>query len=232
MRGIDCLQGSPQWHAARLGIPTCSRFSDILTPKKLEPSKSQAKYIHRLVAEAVLGEPIDGEVSFAMERGTLLETQAARAYEWELGVQARLVGFVKHETLEVGGSPDRLVGDDGGVEIKAPLPHTHVGYLLDGPDADYRLQYQGCIWVTERNWWDFYSHHPSMPDARYRFERDDKVMAAFDEHIPAFLEKLQAAKDRARELGCEFPEPILEPAGDYEPSGENDQHFGGIPECF
>ncbi len=43
----------------------------------------------------------------------------------------RTIGFVKPEHGRYGGSPDRLIGEDGILEAKSPKPNTHVGYMLD-----------------------------------------------------------------------------------------------------
>jgi hypothetical protein len=86
------------------------------------------------------------------------------------------VGLCLHDEFECGASPDGLVGDDGGLEIKCPLPHTHVSYLRAGDvTGKYIPQIQGCLWITGREWWDFMSYHPAMEDLIVRVYRDEGV---------------------------------------------------------
>src|SRR5690606_19199105 len=132
MRVLDVVQGSPDWLQARLGIPTASQADRIMTPRQLNPASAQREYLHQLLAEWVLGNPIDwGQASPWAERGTEMEAEARTAYELEMGVDVQTTGLLLTDDGLFGGSPDGLVGDDGGVEIKCPGIHTHIGYLLD-----------------------------------------------------------------------------------------------------
>ena len=58
------------------------------------------------------------------ERGLIVEAEAADWYEFDQDVTVQRIGFITDEEHTMGCSPDRLVGDDGLLEIKAPLPHT------------------------------------------------------------------------------------------------------------
>ena len=49
------------WKTARMGIPTASRFDQILTSKRLEYSASAPRLRNHLLAEWLLGYPIDTE---------------------------------------------------------------------------------------------------------------------------------------------------------------------------
>ena len=85
---------------------------------------------------------------------------------------------------------DGLVGDDGGIEIKCPLPHNHIAYLRAGDvPGKYIPQIQGCLWITGREWWDFMSYHPAMEDLIVRVYRDE-----------AYIKKLADAVIRAVEI--------------------------------
>jgi len=199
MRIIDCEQGSPEWIEARLGIPTASNFGNIITPKELKPSKSQEPYLARLLAEWLIGHSLDEEVSQFMERGTGLEEKGVAKYEWERDITndgIQKIGFALRDELEAGASPDRLIDDDGLLEVKTPAAHTHVMYMLSGEKLvdDYRMQVQGQLWVTGRRWFDIISHHPTLPMVVGRCEPDPQVMAAFDKNIPPFCAALSALK--------------------------------------
>ena len=118
----------------------------------------------------------------------------------------RAVGFVLRDDGEVGGSPDRLVGEDGGLEIKNPAMHTHIGYLLDPPSlvADYAPQVQGYLYLTGRAWWDVLSYNPDLPPLVARVEPDAAFQAALDGALDTFLSELRDAK----ELLAEYRNPI------------------------
>ncbi|HLS34240.1 MAG TPA: YqaJ viral recombinase family protein, partial [Brevibacterium sp.] len=127
MKILDVVQGSPEWLAARLGLPTCSQADRILTPARLRPASGAVTYRLQLLAEWVLGYPIEWSGSSAyMERGTELEAEARAAYEVEMGVDVEEVGLVLAPGGAFAGSPDGLVGEDGGLEIKCPALHTHI----------------------------------------------------------------------------------------------------------
>lgn len=192
----DFAQGSPEWHAARLGIPTASNFHRILTPTG-RPSASAGAYLHELVAERLLGFPLNTESVDFMERGKALETQAVAWYELQRGLDTEAVGFCTTDDGRAGSSPDRLCGPLGGLEIKCPSPAVHVGYLLAG-GISYRYwpQIQGALWITGREWWDTLSFHPDMPQALVRVERDDDYIATLAEAVMAFCERLEEAHER------------------------------------
>lgn len=231
MRLFNVIQGSPDWHKLRCGIPTASCFDKILTAKRLDLATGRHAYRFRLLAEAATGEAIEDEyVTSLMERGSIMEGEAARWYEFETGLATQLVGFIKHDTLEVGGSPDRLVGDDGGLEIKCPSSPVHLRYLVDGPDDAYRLQVQGNLWLSERAWWDFVSYHPDLPNVRKRFERDAEVIKTLDQAVRTFIGELDSAKEALRALGQRVYEP-WEPPANADPAAagasDRDEPRGG-----
>jgi dihydrofolate reductase len=98
-------------------------------------------------------------------------------YELETDHEVTEVGFCMHDTLRCGVSPDGLIGDDGGIEIKCPKPSTHVKYLRKGTlPSEYKAQVMGCLWITGRQWWDFMSYHPQMPNLLIRVHRDDEYI--------------------------------------------------------
>ena len=193
MKTIACKQGSIDWLKARLGVPTASCFDQILTAKTLKPSASQAKYRARLMAEWYLGQPLDDAESGFMARGTALEGEAVRWFEFTTGLDATEIGFCLTDDGVAGASPDRLVGDDGLLEIKVPSAETHMGYLLNG-FGDYALQVQGQLWVTGRAFAYQLSYNPSIPSVLKRVERDPTIIAAIAEHVTAFARTLESAR--------------------------------------
>lgn len=202
MRVIDCEQGTPEWFAARCGIPTASMFSKIITSQgKPVTASTTDTYMNTLLAEWLVAGQVESFQSDWMARGTELEPRARAFYELETGIEVEQVGFVKHDSLDVGGSPDGLSGDRG-IEIKCPAPQTHVKYLLQQKcPADYVPQVQGSMWLCEKDRWDFLSYHPDMSPLLITVERDDAFIATLEELIVKFLEKLNSKREKLRGLG-------------------------------
>lgn len=205
---LDHPQGSKAWSDARLGIPTASQFSRIITQKTLKVSESATGYRNELLAEWLLREPLDGGDFDFTQRGTALERGARKFYEMAREVEVDSVGLLLRDDRRCGGSPDGLVGTDGGLEIKCPSAAVHVGYLLGGESDKYRAQIQGNIWIAERAWWDFLSYHPTLPPALVRCHRDERFIAALAQAVDEFCDRLAAAKE---ELIARGYEPASEP---------------------
>ncbi len=208
---LDMEQGSPEWVAARLGIPTASQFHRLITPAKLTASRQADAYMHELLCEHVLGEPMDGASSAFMERGTELEVEARSFYEFERGVDVETVGFCLRDDHLAGCSPDGLVDDEGLVEIKCLGAAKHLaGVLQAEPPTDYRLQLQGQLLVTGRAWVDLLLYSPALPSRIFRVERHHVALQALSEALMTFHAHLSTAKERLRDLGCHGWEERLE----------------------
>ena len=176
-------QGSPEWLAARLGIPSASMFAKLVTTKGIWSASADA-YINQLVAERLTGEREEVFQSHHMLRGTELEPDARDLYSLISDAEVTEVGFCLHDTLSAGCSPDGLIGAEGGLEIKAPAPATHVEYLRGGVlPSKYKQQVMGCLWITGREWWDFVSYHPTMKPLIVRVERDEEYIAALEKCV-------------------------------------------------
>jgi hypothetical protein len=180
VRIIECEQGSPEWLQARLGVPSASSYAKLITSTGKASTQADA-YINQLVAERLTGEPTFFQVTDPMQRGMDLEPEARASYEAQTGNLVMQVGFLMHDTLQAGASPDGLIGEDGGLEIKCPSGHTHVEYLRGGGlPVKYFQQVQGCLWISGRDWWDFMSYHPRMEPLIIRVNRDDKFIKALE----------------------------------------------------
>ena len=201
--------GSPEWVAARISIPTASRFSEIITPRTMKPSASATRYVAQLCAEWLLGASLDEGATQWMERGTDLEAQAIKYYEMQRDVDTTDAGFCLIDDRSCGCTPDRFVSTDGGLEIKCPSPAVHVMHLLGNPADEYRAQVQGCLWITGRKWWDLLSFHPELPPALVRVERDMEFIGALAEAMDVFLATLAWSKDHLLALGCTPRQPVV-----------------------
>lgn len=193
---LNVEQGSPAWVQARLGLPTASQFHRICTPGgKL--SAASAGYMHELLAERLLGMPADLAASGFMERGKTMEREAIMYYQLQRGTDAERAGFVLTDDGRAGCSPDRLVGEKGGLELKCPTPKVHVSYLLDDISETHKPQVQGCIHIAEREWWDVMSYAPEFPPelvaALVRVERDDDYITILAQALKDFNEQMEEA---------------------------------------
>lgn len=198
---LDCPQGSPEWHAARLGIPTASNFHRILTPKTLKVAAGRFDYMHELLAESMLGAPLEEVITPAMQYGMLMEPVAVAWYEFQQSVETNTVGFVLRDDRRAGCSPDRLVAASGGLEVKCRGAKAHVACLL-GEEPAVPTQVQGCLWVTERDWWDVLGYHERMPAVLTRVGRDEKVIEALAAAVDQFSDELAEARLKVQALGA------------------------------
>jgi hypothetical protein len=208
-------QGTPEWLAARLGIPTASEFHRIITASQGNLSKQAVKYAQALVAETLLGRPLARApgIPWAMQRGKEMEPLALAQYARDNKVEVQRVGFVTTNDLKVGASPDGLIVDSrGGMEIKCVLDDHHVGIWSDGPGDDYRQQVQGNLAIAELDWWDFYAWHPELPPVQIRTYRDEPYIAKLGAALFEFLEIRDAMLAKAKEAGWAAREPVAIPA--------------------
>lgn len=195
MKVLTVAQGSAEWFAARLGIPTASCFNKLVTPKEAKPSAQAGPYRNQLLAEYLLGTSGDTTDFDFTARGADLEESARNYYELRNDCDVEQVGFILRDDGRCGGSPDGLVGKDGMVEIKVPSAANHVGHLCDGFSAlDYRCQMQGNLWIAEREWCDLMSYHPTLPPVVVRWHRDDIFIATLAPIIEAFCDQLAVQK--------------------------------------
>ncbi len=186
---IDVEQGSPEWHLARLGIPTASRFADLLAKGE---GKMRGKYLRELAAEVLTGEAdSDGYSNSHMERGRLVEDEARNIYAIIEGVDPVRVGFVKNG--RAGCSPDSFVGKRRGLEIKTAIRHIQIDRLQRGRlPPEHVAQVQGSMWIAERDEWDFMSYCPKLPPLIVTVPRDEAFIADLARSVEAFNEELDS----------------------------------------
>lgn len=202
----DLVQGSAEWFAARLGRVTASRVADVVAKTKTGWGASRANYMAQIIAERLTGEAAESYSNAAMQWGTEKEPDARAAYEFRTDAEVVAVGFVPHPTIVMSGaSPDGLVDEDGLVEIKCPNTATHIDALLGQKIAEkYVLQMQFQMACSGRQWCDFVSFDPRLPESMRMFvkrvERDDKAIGDLEREIAFFLEEvdLKVAQLRRR----------------------------------
>jgi len=197
----DVAQRSVEWHALRAGRLTGSCAADILaTLKSGKEAASRRDLRAKLVAERLTGQPQEnGFVSEAMQRGIDKEADAIAAYESRTGHLVLPVGFVAHDDLQAGCSPDGLISHDGLLEVKCPKTATALGYY-DAPDSlleEYLAQVIHNLWITHRSWCDLVSFDDRLP------EHLRLVIVRYDAHLPKHTAEIASYELAARQFLAE-----------------------------
>jgi putative phage-type endonuclease len=199
-------QGTPEWLQARCGLVTASRISDVLAKIKSGEAASRRDYRAQLVAERISGKPTESFTNAAMQWGTEHEPFARAAYELETDSFVEQVGLIRHPTIIMtGASPDGLVANKGLVEIKCPNTATHIEYALSGkPPAKYQNQMLWQMECTGRDWCDFVSFDPRMPEDMklfiVRFDRDQKRIDDMKDEVINFICEVEEEIQRLYQL--------------------------------
>lgn len=180
----QCEQGSPEWQILRSGLISASSAGEIFTPTGKPATGAKVEnYVNRLIAERVMGKPVEGGyTSAAMDRGHEIEIEARTWYEMATGLDVTQVAMLQEGDYSC--SPDGLIYSDGelikGLEIKSPLAHTQVAYLLKKQiPTQYIPQLQVSMFVSGLSEWDFLAYHPDLDPMLITCERDDEWIEAF-----------------------------------------------------
>ena len=201
----DIMQGTDEWYNIRLGKLTASDFHVMLGKSQTKTDK-----LWEIIAERLTGdtdqEPFTG---FAAERGKILEAEARRMYSAINDCGVRETGFVEPDEDNpwygfVGSSPDGLIGEDGGLEIKCYYAKNFLQYtepvegggrVITYIKPEVKTQIQFNLMITGRKWWDLMYYHPRFPVAIQRIEPDaelqEKIGQAINECIEFIKSKTQ-----------------------------------------
>lgn len=177
-------QGSEGWMAARKGRITGSKFK--IARSKLASGKPSSKAI--LYARDVARERFGGAVAevyqnSAMRTGTEQEPFAISAYESVTGYLTQEAGFAATACGMFGVSVDRLVEDDGVVEVKTMVGSDNLfDTVIDEDYSEYIDQCLGSLLFLDRQWVDLVLWAPDL-EAKglgiviHRIERADHLDA-------------------------------------------------------
>lgn len=198
MKIHDCKQGSSEWSALRVGLPTASEFSELVTPKwKVKEGDGPRSYTYAKLAAKIMGYSPETVNTFGMGQGTILESEAGPWFEFSQGLTINRVGFCTMDDGRAGCSPDGLLGDDCGIEIKCPSPHVHLEYLADGIlPYQYAAQVQGCMFVTGRPHWKFLSYSRFFPQFLIDVPRDPKAQESIGAALDLFWSRFTEAETK------------------------------------
>lgn len=194
-------QGSLSWLELRAGKVTASEIGELITPQgKPRTGERPQKYLHLKLAEHMLGGPLPSiGGSFAMEQGSIREQDAIPWFEMETGLEVCKVGFIETDDGRAGCSPDGLIGDAIGIEVKCPQANTHVKYLLDWDLPDqYVMQVQFSMLVTGRKEWKFLSYCPGFKPLLLSVAYSTTAAQAIHDTLTAFYAEFDAAYEKLK----------------------------------
>jgi exodeoxyribonuclease (lambda-induced) len=204
----DVVQRSPQWTALRTGRLGGSQAAAMLATTGKGEAASRRQLRVQIALEQLTGRSQDtGYQTAAMREGIAREPLARAAYEAATGQLVTEVGYVSHDTLAVGGSPDGFLDGGGLVELKCPTAATHLESLATGavPDA-YAKQLLHLFFVTGAHFADFVSFSPDFPPALQlqivRVVRDEAQVALYARLVGIFLAEVAACVATVTALGA------------------------------
>lgn len=194
-------QRSEEWNAVRSGKFTATDFGKLMPTPKQGPgdfNATQMAIIYRVAAERLTGLKKGSDWGSApKDFGVETEDEARISFILETGLDVQEVGFVEYSEW-IGCSPDGLIGDEEGLEIKCPNSDTHLRYINRPEDLidDYRFQCVGGLLCTGRKRWNLYSYDPRFESEHMRsvyviIERDEPEIARLQVRLDSAAEKVK-----------------------------------------
>ncbi len=224
----DVKQNTPEWLALRMGKVTASEIDHLVSPTgKIRTGEGPQKYLYKKLAEKLVNWAPDDFFSQAANNGSIVELEAVPWYAFAHGVECVRAGFCSDESELFGFSPDALIGEDGGLEIKAPTPPVHIQYLTERVvPSPYITQVQFSLYVSKRKWWKFVSYSRQFPALVVHVEPDPDMQESIHEAMIAFLFKFEEKMAMLHHLKDEHESPLK---AAYEAKIANWEKTGVIP---
>lgn len=202
----NLYQGTDEWLAARCGMLTASEMHLIVTPTlKAARNDRERSHLYELLAQRVTRFVEPHYISDDMLRGQEDEFEALSIYA-KHHAATEAAGFITNDKwgFTLGYSPDALVGADGLVEVKSRRQkyqiETFVVHVPAGTiPADFLIQVQTGLLVSERSWCDLVSYSGGLPMAVIRAFPDEAVQAGILAAAQGFEERIAAAFDQYRD---------------------------------
>lgn len=188
MKIHDVVQGTPQWRALRIGIPTASNMERVLNDGTKRGKDKVDSYACLIAAERHLKrEIVKFKGNYYTERGKELEPEALSLYEMRHNCDCKHVGFITNDNGTAGCSPDFVVNEIEGGELKCPEADTHISYLCDGVlPSEYKVQVQSSLFLTGWKVWHFMSHYPDLPPFEIDVLPDQEFHEKLQKDLDAF----------------------------------------------
>lgn len=192
----NVTQGTTEWLELRRGIVTASTVGKLLTETGRPASNDTSRrHTLTLVAERITGEIEPVWVNDDMLRGQLDEPIARDMYAKHFATEpVTEVGFMVNDDhgFQIGASPDGLVGEHGGLEIKCPRAKGHIATILaDAVPSHHMAQIQCSLLVSGREYWDFVSFFGGLRPFVKRVYADAKWHEAIVDAVAAFEQRAE-----------------------------------------
>jgi hypothetical protein len=225
-------QGSDEWDQIRCGRFTSSELYHIMecgkrpmteaelkarpktgkgskTTQVPDPSKMSSagiKYIRKKVWETLCGRPLPGPYAYPLVYGKQTEPEAVQWFEKVTGLETFEVGF-QVWTDHAGGSPDRLIGESEGLEVKCPSSDEQIDYLLLSDHFDLKNNYPQYYWqcvslmlFTNRKKWHFCTFDPRMVEDKHKLTHLVIEWEKVEEDIDSITKALSGAVEEKLKL--------------------------------
>jgi hypothetical protein len=205
-RLMDCGK-RPMTEAELKARPKTGKGSKTtLVPDPSKMSPTGIKYIRQKVWETLTGQNLPQAYAYPLVYGKETEPIAAEYIEQRLGVETRTVGFQVFGDY-AGGSPDRLIGEDEGLEIKCPSSDVQIDYLILTDHYDLKNNYPDHYWqcvslmlFTNRKKWHFCTFDPRMKEEKHKLAHVIIEWHKVEEDIDAVMNALQGAVEEKLKL--------------------------------
>lgn len=204
----ELIQGSEEWLEARRGILTASEMKLIITPANLKPASNDKEraHVYELAAQRISGFVEPHYISEDMMRGNDDEVYARALYADKYAPVTEM-GFITNDKwgFKIGYSPDGLVGDDGLIECKSRRQKYQIETIVKQEvPAEYVIQLQTGLLVSERKWIDFISYSGGLPMFVQRVYPDPVVQEAIVLAATGFNERVAANITKYNELASKY----------------------------
>lgn len=190
----DLEQGTEDWLNARRGLITSSDLSLIMTPTlKIANNERTRAHAYELAAQRLSGYTEPSYVGDNMLRGWADEIKARDRYSAEIAPVVEVGGMCRDfGGFKLWASPDGLIGDDEGLEVKSRIQKHHLETVTSNEvPQEHVLQVQANLLVSGRKVWNYVSYCGGWPMWIIRVEPDPVVQQAIIHACEAFEEKVQ-----------------------------------------
>ena len=187
-------QGSDQWFEARRGLMSASELNLILTPTlKLANNDKTRTHAFELAAQRLSGYTEPSYVGDNMLRGWADEIKARDRYSEEIKPVTEVGGMCRYfGSFKLWASPDGLIGDDEGLEVKSRIQKHHLATIASNEvPQEHMLQVQANLLVSGRAVWNYVSYCGGWPMWIIRVEPDHVAQQAIIDACEAFEGKVQ-----------------------------------------
>jgi hypothetical protein len=226
-------QGSEDWENIRAGRFTASEIYKLMecgyrpmTPAELSarPKKGPGSrttrvpdmsalsdgaltYIYQKVAETLTGRPKPSAYAYPLVYGKEMEPEAVEYFQEATGLICEEVGFQTWSD-HAGGSPDRLIGDKEGLEIKCPYDSTNqIHYLMLNDRFDLKNNHPNFYWqcvsnmlFTDRERWHFVTYDPRMQLEKHKMKHLQITYREVQEDINLLSAAIEGAITKKLEI--------------------------------